>query len=244
MTSQSTAQLPALRNDTVIARLEAARTALAEAKTIQQSKAVADVAAAAEIYARRQKLGEEAIDFAHAVKIEALRKLGEILKETPKAQARFDGTSKVPSRNGADTLADMGVDKKTSAMAQKLADLPEKDFEAVRDGHEAIGKAIAKVDGTKREPSKPKVISADPKFEKLYEEVKAELAETKESLAEMTDLAASAKAFEENKEFQEMKVLRLELRSCKRRRDELMAENTQLKTEVKRWRTKAEGKKK
>jgi hypothetical protein len=38
----------------------------------------------------------------------------------------------------------------------------------------------------------------------------------RESLAEMTDLAASAKAFEEKTEFKEMQVLRVELRSCKR----------------------------
>jgi hypothetical protein len=242
----TSAALPALRNDTVIARLEAARTALSEAKTIQQSKSIADVAAAAEIYARRQKLGEEAIDFAHAVKIEALRKLGEILKETPKNEGRrmngrdVGGSLREPPTDDRPTLAELGVDKKTSAMAQKLADLPDKDFEAVRDDHAAVGKAIAKVAST-RAP-KPKVVAADPKFEKLYEEVKAELGETKDSLAEMRDLAQSAKAFEEKQEFKEMQVLRLELRSCKRRRDELMRENAELKKQVGFWKKKAEKK--
>lgn len=234
--------LPAIRNDTVIVRLEAARTALSEAKTIQQSKGIADVAAAAEIYARRQKLGQEAIDFAYAVKIEALRKVGELLEDTPKAKARFDGSSKEPSKNGAATLKELGLDKKTSSIAQKLAALPEKDFEAVRDGHEAVGKAIARVDGSKKEPSKPKVIVASPEIEKLYEAVKGELTETKESLAEMTMLAESAKAFEEKTEFKEMQILRIELQSAKRRRDELMRENAELKKQISFWKKKAEKK--
>lgn len=231
--------LPALRNDTVIVRLEAARTALAEAKTIQQSKSIADVAAAAEIYARRQKLGEEAIDFAHSVKIEALRKLGEILKQTPKAKARFDGTSKEPSRNGHDTLADLGVDKKTSSMAQKLAELPAKEFEEVKEGHKSIGQAIAAVDGTKREPSKEKPAGDVAKLQAEIEKLRSALADAKESLGDMKDLAASAKSFEDKAEFKEMQILRVELKGAKRRRDELMRENAELKKQVAHWRKKA-----
>lgn len=194
--------LPAIRNDTVIVRLEAARTALSEAKTIQQSKSIADVAAAAEIYARRQKLGEEAIDFAHAVKIEALRKLGELLAETPKAKARFDGTSREPSKNGADTLAQMGIDKKTSSMAQKLAALPEKDFEAVRDGHEAVGQAIKKVDGTRKVPSKKVADKGDGK-------ARAELIALQGKYADLaeknTDLADTARELSDKLEMYEAK---------------------------------------
>ncbi len=230
--------LPALRNDTVIVRLEAARAALAEAKTIQQSKAIADVAAAAEIYARRQKLGEEAVDFAHSVKIEALRLLGEILKDTPKAKARFDGTSKEPSRNGADTLADLGVDKKTSAMAQKLAALPAKAFEEVKEGHKSIGQAIAKVDGTRKEPSKAQPADAA-KLRARVTELEEVVERQQEALDELADTDKSAEAFKGKKEFQEMQVLRIELKSCKRRRDELMRENGELKKEVARWKKKA-----
>lgn len=177
--------LPALQRDTVIIRLEAARTALAEAKSIQQTKAIADVAAAAEIYAKRQKLGEEAIDYAHAVKIEALRRLGELLKDTPKSKARFDGTGKEPSKNDALTLADMGLDKKTSSIAQKLATLPAKDFEEVREGHKSIGQAIAQVE-THREKSRSRTKDGAPDE---TERLRAELEETKQGLADMTDTA-------------------------------------------------------
>lgn len=121
--------------------------------------------------------------------------------------------------------------------------------EEVREGRVSAERAaqIAKMPKSKRakaltEPAKPRVVSAEPKFEKLYGELKAELVETKEALGEMRDLAASAKAFEDKAEFKEMQVLRLEIKSCKRRRDELMRENGELKKEVARWRKKAEAK--
>jgi hypothetical protein len=86
---------------------------------------------------------------------------------------------------------------------------------------------------------KPKAVIAGRDVEKLYEQAKADLAETKEALTEMTVLAECAKAFEGNEQFNEMKILRLELKSCKRRRDELMGENAELKKEVGRWKKKA-----
>lgn len=72
---------------------------------------------------RRQQLGEEAIGFAHRVKIDALARLGELLDAVPKATARFthDGTPRVPSSNDAPTLADYGISKRVSAVARQLA---------------------------------------------------------------------------------------------------------------------------
>lgn len=116
-----------VRLDPVIAKLETARQALAEAVSIQQVKQIADVAAAAEVYARRQQLGEEAIGYAHSVKIEALARLGELLKATAGAGERA-GKGR-PSENLPDgkvflpTLAELGISEKTSHIAQQLADL-------------------------------------------------------------------------------------------------------------------------
>lgn len=142
-----------VESDSVIVSMTRAAVALAEAKTIQQTKKILDVAAAAEIYARRQKLGEEAEDLAASIKVDALRKLGEMLKAAPKAKARFDeGSKKVPSRNEAPSLADLGLTKKESAVAQKLAALSESDFEQVREGHVTVAKAIAAVTAAKPEP--------------------------------------------------------------------------------------------
>lgn len=159
--------------DLVIAQLYKARTALVEAKTIQDTKQVLDIAAAAEIYARRQHLSQEAIDYAHNIKIEALGQLGRMLKETPKAtggehggKARIDGSRAEPS-NPTPTLADIGLDKKTSSIAQKLAALPLEQFEQVKTGHASISQAIREVTHAQRPEREPptgkyRVFYADP----------------------------------------------------------------------------------
>lgn len=92
------------------------------------------------------------------------------------------------------------------------------------------------------EPPAPKKPKSDAQeLEKAYVRISAletDLEQTKDALAEMTDLAKSVKAFEAKDELKEMQVLRLELRSCKRRRDELMTENSELRKENKRLREK------
>ena len=147
-----------VETDAVVATLSRARAALTEAKTIQETKRIVDAAAAAEIYARRQKLGDEASDLALSIKVEALRKLGEMLAASPKATGvRMAGSSvggaKVEPPTDTPTLADLGLTKKESAVAQKLAALPEEDFQQVRDGHVTVAKAIAAVDATRPTPT-------------------------------------------------------------------------------------------
>lgn len=150
-------QVSVIEADAVVATLNQARTALAEAKTIQETKKVHDAAAAAEIFARRQKLGEEASDLAQSIKVEALRKLGEMLAASPKAKGvrtvgggtGAGGAVLEPPASGAPTLAELGLTKKESAVAQKLAALPEADFQHVREGTVTVAKAIAAVDATK-----------------------------------------------------------------------------------------------
>lgn len=112
--------------DPVLVKLEAARQFLAEATDLAEVKNVADVAASAEVYAKRQQLGEEAIGFAHRVKIDALARLGELLRDVPKAKGgqpyQATGTKAEPVETL--TLADYGISKKVSAAAQQLAALP------------------------------------------------------------------------------------------------------------------------
>ena len=144
------------QNDSVIISLQRASTALAEAKTIQHTKKIIDVSAAAEIYAKRQHLGEAAVAMATSIKVEALRKLGEMLKATPKAtggdaqRTRFQKSTESP-----ETLAELGIDKKTSSVAQALANLSDAAFEEVREGNETVSKAIAKVKEAKAAPPPP-----------------------------------------------------------------------------------------
>lgn len=120
-------------NDLVIVRMEKARAELAEAKTIQATKKILDIAGAAEIYAKRQQLGEEAISYAHAVKIEALAQLGDMLKGMEKQAGgrglkgggRNRGSTKELQLDAPPTLEELGIDKKTSMIAQQLSALPE-----------------------------------------------------------------------------------------------------------------------
>lgn len=123
---------------------------------------------------------------------------------------------------------------------------------AVRDGAVSVERAakiarLPKAQQAKalKEPKPPKEKKAPADVAKLkarVEELHGALAETKDALAEMKELAQSAKAFEEKQEFKEMQVLRLELRSCKRRRDELMRENAEQKKQISFWKKKAEKK--
>ena len=155
------ANIKVIESDSVIVSMTRAATALAEAKTIQQTKKILDVAAAAEIYARRQKLGEEAEDLAASIKVDAMRKLGEMLKAAPKAKGELRRGAKLePRGNDAPKLADLGLSKKESAVAQKLAALSDSEFKQVRDGHVTVAKAIAAVTATKPEPKSSPVPAA------------------------------------------------------------------------------------
>jgi len=128
-----------MTTDLVVIKLDAARQALIEAKTIQETKKVLDVAHAAEIYAKRQQLGEEAIRYATEIKVEALAQLGRMLRETPRARpavgSQVIGTERVPMKDTERaTLSDLGLDKKTSKLAQDIASLPDDQFEKVKSG--------------------------------------------------------------------------------------------------------------
>jgi len=162
----NTTNLTVVQSDSVVVSMMKASSALAEAKTISQTKKILDVAAAAEIYARRQHLSEEAMNIATAIKVEAMRKLGEMLKAAAKAKGKAGpgrgkaGAEAGPAFSDAPTLDELGLTKNESAFAQKLAELPEAAFQEVRDGHITAAKAIAAVESA-RKPA-PTTPPADP----------------------------------------------------------------------------------
>lgn len=235
-----------IQTDSVIVSMMRASTALAEAKTIQQTKKILDVAHAAEIYAKRQHLGEEAMDIALSIKVEALRKLGEMLQAAPKAAGAKGlpgggtrGSKKEPRVDDPPTLKELGLTKKESAVAQKLAALPEKDFEQVREGHVTVAKAIAAVNQTK--PAAPaKVAPAEPPPvdpEDEYTELDAARDQI-EALQSMLAVASMGNAPDEDKEMArnliaelraEIKTLRATLKAVTQSRDSLMNELAQVK---------------
>jgi N6-adenosine-specific RNA methylase IME4 len=164
--------------DSVVAKLDLARTALAEAKTIQETKTVLDMAVAAEVYAKRQKLGEEAERYAIAIKIEALAQLGNMLRDMPKNKGAAGGGIKESSRgifleprDTTPTLADLGLDKKTSKLAQDIAKLPEEQIEKVKAGVVSISSATNK---QRREQMKERYDDVEFQTDKKYRVIYAD----------------------------------------------------------------------
>lgn len=139
--------------DRVVQRLLDAEKALGQAVQIDQVKLVMDVAAAQEIFAKRQKLGEDVIGYAHTIKVRALARLGELLNQIEKAKGTrlagrepgsnkgVGGTRREPPTTNAPTLADLGVTKKVSSVAQQLAALPADTREAIAQRETTIAQA-------------------------------------------------------------------------------------------------------
>jgi len=110
------------------------------------------MAHAAQIYARRQQLGEEAMAYALAIKIEALRKLGEMLASTPKAKPGTKPEFARAERANSPTLAELGISTDTSSIAQKLAAMPAEQFEQIKAGEISVYEAsqLSKLDAPAR----------------------------------------------------------------------------------------------
>lgn len=156
-------------NDLIIANLDKASRLLSEAKTLQETKSIVDIAAAAEVYSRRQQLGEEAIGHAHEIKIYALRKLGEMLKSDPPKNTGASGIGKSGVPPEYPTLADRGLrDRKLSSVAQKLASMSDEQVQSIAKREQSITQVLRKETAEKirQDVSLPdakyRVIYADP----------------------------------------------------------------------------------
>ena len=163
--------------DAILAKIDIAHQALLEAKTIQEVKKIADIAQAAKIYAQRQKLGSEAIQYAHSLVIDAERCLGEMIRQQKETVGLATGRDAMIARypKGTEvprpTLAEAGIGKKLSARVQGLARMPDDIFEKVRSGEMKIPQA--KKELRRREaPNAPptpvgkfRVLYADPPWE-------------------------------------------------------------------------------
>lgn len=111
--------------------------------------------------------------------------------------------------------------------------------DAVRDGMISVAQAekLATIDESAPEekPDEPKQTG----IEKAYAELQIKYAELKEASDEIADIAASATIFEDRAEFKVLTAMQAELRAVKKRRDELMRENAELKKDVMYWRKRA-----
>ena len=123
---------------------------LAEANTIQKAKELKDLALTAQDWARRKSLGETAVNHCRKYALEAERKMGEMLKETPRNKGAIttNANSAVNPVDHAEpattppTLKELGLTKHESAKAQKLAEIPEEKFAKVVEGETSLAKAL------------------------------------------------------------------------------------------------------
>lgn len=122
--------------DTVLQKLDRCAVLLAECRTAEQAKRLADVSEAARVYANRVGASREVVNQAAEYKLRAERRLGEILAITERAKRPPGpgrgkvGSPAVPTLSDVATLSDMGLSKKVSSRAQKLAAVPADIFEA------------------------------------------------------------------------------------------------------------------
>ena len=136
-----------IQQENSVVLFERASLMLAEADTIQKVKEFKSLALTAAELARRKGMGEKAVQYARSYALEAERKMGEMLRETPRATGAMGiGKSDVVSLDSTveieqekpPRLADLGITRDESARAQMLADIPRETFEKVKEGKKTI----------------------------------------------------------------------------------------------------------
>lgn len=121
-----------------LVRYNAACAAVAAAKSTDEAKDWRDRAEAMRAYAHQSKNRQLEIDAAE-IRIRAERRLGQLIAEQKAtvglnrglAGSIVSGADREPVRDERPTLSDIGVDKKLSAHSQKVAAIPEAEFEDI-----------------------------------------------------------------------------------------------------------------
>lgn len=125
---------------TQLAKLNVARNALKEAKSIQEILDIKSVGEAVAYYAKKKKLTVEIRQEAEIFVLEAEVKFGEKMAELEKSKGgehtKTTSSKNEPVGNKIPTLAEMGISKKDSANSQKLAKNKDKVAEIVKEKKE------------------------------------------------------------------------------------------------------------
>jgi len=155
-----------------LALLSRATQMLAEVKTIDDAKYLMDIASTAKHYARKHKLGKDAVGHAKEIEIKAEILLGKFLAEMEKDKGGKPKSKPIyqEDRLKLTTYKEIGVSHNLAFESQQLASLSEEQKEKVITGKLSKKKAINKV---KRAREKEKIIeqskNALPSTITLYE---------------------------------------------------------------------------
>ncbi len=151
-------------NTTKLIKYEAARQALIEAKSIDEVKQIKDKSEALRHYAKQSKDIDMA-NWAAEIRIRAERRMGEMLREQDKNKGGTAEKESYPSHDASSrtpTLKEVGITHSESSRAQKIASVPEDEFEAVIAEHKekSIELTSATVRRLTASKEKEKVINA------------------------------------------------------------------------------------
>lgn len=128
-----------IRNAT-LAKLDTAKRAIIEAKSLQDVKEIRDQAESLRVYSKQAKDSLELQNYCAEIKIRAERRAGEMINEMPKKQGAR-GVGKKVDLHDESPLASAGITHVESHRWQRVASVPEEQFEA----------HLAEVQGAKRE---------------------------------------------------------------------------------------------
>lgn len=131
-----------------LVKYEAARKAIAEAHSVDEVKQIKDKAEAIRIYAKQSKDFDMA-NWAAEIRMRSERRMGEMLKEQEMNKGHKFTGGNTPRPPAIPTLSEIGITKSMSSRAQKIADIPEKDFEEIIDDYKEGGKELTSAAMTK-----------------------------------------------------------------------------------------------
>jgi len=130
---------------TELVKYEAAKVALAEARSTDEVKNIHNIASAMKAYARQANDRQMEVD-ASDIRIRAERRLGAMIREQGEAgqlaQGRRTDLGRDATQVGKATLAEVGIDKHLADRARKMASIPEEDFEETLAKHREEQEAV------------------------------------------------------------------------------------------------------
>ncbi len=129
-------------------KLDNATKMLAEVRDAKDAKSLMDLASAAEHYARKHKLGEEAISHAHAISVEAHAMLGQFWKQEPKHLGGRGNKNIVPEGTN---FVSQSKEIKDGLLLSDIKEEDPEQFEEIKNGKK-------KVTQVKRERTRAKAL--------------------------------------------------------------------------------------